>query len=82
MEKTIVVIAGLVPIALGWAIGFAIFAGLTWVVCWSFDLEFTWKYALGIWIIWIFVRGMFKTNVTVKREETTSEQWDRIMRRR
>ena len=76
MDRWLIGLGAFMLIALGWAIGFGIFSGIVWLICWAFDLTFTWKYAFGVWIIWLMVSGIFKTKVTVKQES----EYDRNMR--
>jgi len=40
-------------------VSFSISAGVYWLICWSFDLTFTWKYAFGVWVIWMLVVQVF-----------------------
>ena len=55
------VILVLIIVGVAMGISFAISAGLTWLVCWSFDLTFTWKYALGVWVIFGVVQHLFRS---------------------
>lgn len=47
-----------------YAISFFVTAGIFWAICWAFALTFTWKIAIGVWLVLILVRGIF--SVTVK----------------
>lgn len=37
-----------------------------WVVCWAFSLAFSWKIAIGIWVVLALLRTVF--HITVKKE--------------
>ena len=74
MDKFIIFIGVVAMVAIGWAIGFGIFAGFTWLVCWSFDLTFTWKYAFGAWLIWMLISGVFKVTVNNSKKCKT-DRW-------
>lgn len=51
MKKGIVYI---VIIIIAMIISFFLTAGLVSLVCWAFDLDFTWKLAAGVWaVIWL-----------------------------
>lgn len=46
-------------------VNFFITAGLTWVICWAFELTFSWKLAVGIFAILALIKGTF--HITVKK---------------
>lgn len=48
-------------------ISFSITSGMIWVVCWAFGLAFSWRLAVGIWVVLIILRSIFKSNVNVKK---------------
>lgn len=50
----------LLVVAIVEAISFAISAGLIWVLSLCFGFTFTWKLALGLWIVFLIVQGIFK----------------------
>lgn len=52
----------IIIIIVGLAISFAIVAGLYWVICWAFSLTFSWKIAIGIWVIVTILRNIFKSS--------------------
>lgn len=41
---------------------FLLTAGMLYLVCWCFDWVFSWKIAIGVWLIVLFISAMFKTN--------------------
>lgn len=48
-----------------YAVSFFVTAGILWLICWAFALTFTWKIAIGIWLVLILARSVFQ--VTVKK---------------
>lgn len=42
-------------------LSFIISAGLIWVVAWAFGFAFSWKLAIGLWIIWSIALGLFRS---------------------
>lgn len=56
MKKAIAIMA---IILLAIAIGFGITSGLVYVVCWTFGFKFTWKIAIGIYLILVILKALF-----------------------
>ena len=44
------------------ALGFGIFVGLLKLIAWCFGLVFSWKLAIGIWAILIFINLFVRRN--------------------
>ena len=44
------------------ALGFSIFVGLLKLIAWCFGLVFSWKLAIGIWAILIFINLFVRRN--------------------
>lgn len=44
------------------ALSFLLTSGLVWVVCWAFGFVFTWKIAIGIWVVLLILQSVFKSN--------------------
>ncbi len=64
-------------------IQFLLASFVVWIVCWSFDLTFTWKYALGAWVVFMLTKSIFTKTITVKTEtasEKTNREWQELMR--
>ncbi len=40
-------------------VAFLFSVGLTWVICWAFGLQFSWKIAVGVWILVIILKSIF-----------------------
>jgi hypothetical protein len=34
-------------------------AGILWVLCWSFSIEFTFKLSLGFWVLFLILLSLF-----------------------
>lgn len=43
------------------ALNFSLTAGATWIVCKCFGLAFTWKVAIGVWVILWVVRSLINS---------------------
>ena len=41
------------------ALGFLGVAACVKVICWAFGLAFTWKVALGIWVVMLMLQSIF-----------------------
>lgn len=54
-------------IALG-TIAFSFFlnTGLIWIACWAFGWTFTWKLAIGIYVVEVILKNIF--NIIVKSD--------------
>jgi len=48
-------------------VSFLATSGLIRIVCWAFSLAFSWKIAVGVWIILCIIGGLFKVNVHVEK---------------
>lgn len=60
ISKGVVTIKSAIEIMVGFLIGYAIMFGITALIvkgiCWAFDFAFTWKLAVGVWLILILLR--------------------------
>lgn len=36
-------------------------------ICWAFGMTFSWKMAIGVWLIMALLQAVFKSNVNVER---------------
>lgn len=57
MNKFFIIVTGAV---VGFALVFLVTAGVYWLIAWSFDLAFSWKYSVGIAIIWMVLVQLFR----------------------
>ena len=48
-------------------VSFLATSGLIRIVCWAFSLAFSWKIALGVWVVLCILGGLFKVNVHVEK---------------
>ena len=78
MKNFLIVLVGF---SLGLGFVFLVVSGIYWVVAWAFDLTFSWKYSVGISVIWILLSQLFKSART-PRVKTIDEKWDEAMRRK
>ena len=60
MKDWIVTIVTISIIAIAAVISYAITALFTYLICYGFDIEFSFKYALGVWLILILLKYTFK----------------------
>ena len=47
------------------AFSFLLNTGLIWIACWAFGWTFTWKLAIGIYVVEVILKSIF--NIIVKR---------------
>lgn len=43
-------------------LSFFISAGIIWLIAWAFDLIFSWKAVIGVWLILVLVSSFFKSD--------------------
>lgn len=48
-------------------IDFLCTAGLLWLICWAFNLVFSWKIVFGVLAVIAILQAIFKSNVTVRK---------------
>ena len=41
-------------------IDYLAFALIVYALCWCFSLEFSFKFVLGLYLVYLFIRGIFK----------------------
>lgn len=56
----VTIIALILTVALFAALGYLIVAGLTFLICYCFGMEWSWIYALGIYLIMVFLSMAYK----------------------
>ena len=54
------ILVAIIVILIAITLDFLIAAGATWIVCKCFGLFFTWKAALGVWVIILFIHNFIK----------------------
>lgn len=45
---------------IGMAIGTLVMGGVVWLFCWCFNLAFSWKTAVAVYLVWLFLTELFK----------------------
>ena len=61
MKKTNAFILGALILLASMLISFGTVAGIVWLICWSFSIQYSLRVVLGIWIIWILVANLIKS---------------------
>lgn len=52
----------IVGILITFGLSFLISAGLIWIVCWAFGLAWSWKLALGLWVVMLLISSAVKSH--------------------
>ena len=60
MKKTRAFILGALILLVSMALPFGVVAGIYWLICWSFSLQYSLRVVLGVWIIWTLVTNLIK----------------------
>ena len=61
LEKIIAIILGVAIFVGVLALSFVATSAIIYGICWAFHLTFTWRYALGIWLILLILRSIFRS---------------------
>ena len=61
MKKTRAFILGALILLVSMALSFGVVAGIYWLICWSFSIQYSLKMVLGVWIIWILLSNLLKS---------------------
>lgn len=48
-------------------LSFLFSSGIIWLICWAFNLIFSWKAAFGLWLLLLLISGFFKADVKVEK---------------
>lgn len=65
----------LLGIIIGLVISFLITAVLIWILAMCFGFMFTWKLALGVWVIYLIIKSIFTTLLPLPVAPAISK-WD------
>ena len=65
MKKTGAFLLGILILLVSMALSFGVVAGIYWLICWSFSIQYSLRVVLGVWIIWTLVTNLIKSK---KRE--------------
>lgn len=61
------IITFIIVLVLIFGLDFIITAGILFLICWCFQITFTWKLAFGIWLIILLLAGLFKSRVKIEK---------------
>ena len=77
MKKLFIILVGSI---IGFGMIFLSVSAVYALIAWAFDLMFSWKYAVGISVIWLLLVQLFR-NARPAIGKTTNEKWNDVMRR-
>ena len=61
MKKTGAFLLGILILLVSMALSFGVVAGIYWLICWSFSIQYSLRVVLGVWIIWTLVTNIIKS---------------------
>ena len=61
MKKAIAFILGAFILIASMLLSFGVVAGIYWLICWSFSIQYSLRVVLGVWIIWTLVTNLIKS---------------------
>ena len=61
MKKTNAFILGALILLASMLLSFGVVAGIYWLICWSFSIQYSLRVVLGVWIIWTLVTNLIKS---------------------
>ena len=61
MKKTRAFLLGILILLVSMALSCGVVAGIYWLICWSFSIQYSLRVVLGVWIIWILVTNLIKS---------------------
>ena len=61
MKKTNAFILGALILIASMLLSFGVVAGIYWLICWSFSIQYSLRVVLGVWIIWTLVTNLIKS---------------------
>ena len=61
MKKTGAFLLGILILLVSMALSFGVVAGIYWLICWSFSIQYSLRIVLGVWIIWTLVTNLIKS---------------------
>ena len=61
MKKTGAFLLGILILLASMALSFGVVAGIYWLICWSFSIQYSLRVVLGVWIIWTLVTNLIKS---------------------
>ena len=61
MKKTGAFLLGILILLASMLLSFSVVAGIYWLICWSFSIQYSLRVVLGVWIIWTLVTNLIKS---------------------
>ena len=61
MKKTGAFLLGILILLVSMALSFGVVAGIYWLICWSFSIQYSLRVVLGVWIIWTLVANLINS---------------------
>ena len=61
MKKTRAFLLGILILLVSMLLSFSVVAGIYWLICWSFSIQYSLRVVLGVWIIWTLVTNLIKS---------------------
>ena len=61
MKKINAFILGAFILIASMLLSFGVVAGIYWLICWSFSIQYSLRVVLGVWIIWTLVTNLIKS---------------------
>ena len=61
MKKTGAFLLGILILLVSMLLSFSVVAGIYWLICWSFSIQYSLRVVLGVWIIWTLVTNLIKS---------------------
>lgn len=61
MKKTRAFLLGILILLASMLLSFGVVAGIYWLICWSFSIQYSLRVVLGVWIIWTLVTNLIKS---------------------
>ena len=61
MKKTRAFLLGILILLASMLLSFGVVAGIYWLICWSFSIQYSLRVVFGVWIIWILVSNLIKS---------------------
>lgn len=68
MKTSTTIIGVILVVALMGILSFGITSAILYGICWAFNFAFSWKLAIGVWLLIIILRSIFKTVINVKEK--------------
>lgn len=64
MKKMLAILCIIIGNALAVALSFLLTAGIIAGICWAFSLTFSWKLAVGVYLVLILIRSIAQVTIS------------------